>query len=450
MRYHNKQLLSLILFLLPVSVNATSFDCTKAWHRVEKVICADPHLSKLDSELGQLYVRIDKDKHLKQQQRIWILSRNQCVTSKDVKRCVASSYETRITQLRTLSEGLQTSQSGKEISTPVAVKMHYSLNTGNWYPLPEKDMKAAAVDTALAKLSETGNFSISGGHSNMPDSLARMEFNISLIGPAEVAKLTIKLLLPSQPSFVSTSSISVKNLNHQGIYKAFEHIGKESAKQLLAKFDAYVMKKPKYRIDEAINLEDQDKLRDLYQLAQRLKSEYKYQQARLIFEKVVASDKTGKSKWNVLSAEELRYGLPLFESKQSIISMGRIGNDSITIEEANLHAQNLLRQILADNTDNVQRMMETQRMLDELDVSRSALKNVVAANRMVKLKEIEIRLEQYYVMNGKYDKGVVDFLYGMEFVKEDEPCNFIIKNKRSQQHFRVDCRGRDLSVTLED
>lgn len=48
------------LFSLCYPTSAASFDCTKAHSQIEKMICADPQLSKLDSELLPIYQKARK------------------------------------------------------------------------------------------------------------------------------------------------------------------------------------------------------------------------------------------------------------------------------------------------------------------------------------------------------------------------------------------------------
>ena len=43
---------------------------------------------------------------------------------------------------------------------PFVVSTVINIHNGDWYPLPEEDMKAAAVDTALAELTKGGLYSI--------------------------------------------------------------------------------------------------------------------------------------------------------------------------------------------------------------------------------------------------------------------------------------------------
>lgn len=153
------------------------------------------------------------------------------------------------------------------LSVPIAIQPRYTLNADNWYPLSEKAMKSAVVDTALADLTNTGYFTIKEGE--VAEGL--MDFHISLIGPAESIKLTIKLFLPNHPTFIATSSMSVKNLDHQGIYQALEKIGKTSALQMLDKFNAYAMDEPEYQVVEVSSYRNDEALERLYELAQHLK-----------------------------------------------------------------------------------------------------------------------------------------------------------------------------------
>jgi uncharacterized protein len=90
-----KKLLTLI-FLLNVSLFGASFDCAKAQSNVEKMICADEKLAKLDSELFQIYSDFYfLSKEIKGDQREWMKQRNQC---KNIV-CIQKTYEIRIADL---------------------------------------------------------------------------------------------------------------------------------------------------------------------------------------------------------------------------------------------------------------------------------------------------------------------------------------------------------------
>jgi uncharacterized protein len=83
-----------------------SFDCAKASHEVEKLICNDAELAKLDRSLSDLYGTVLKhtpagqQKMLKTEQRGWVKGRNDCWKSGDMRGCVAAEYKTRIDELK--------------------------------------------------------------------------------------------------------------------------------------------------------------------------------------------------------------------------------------------------------------------------------------------------------------------------------------------------------------
>ncbi len=72
--------------------------------------------------------------------------------------------------------------------------------------------------------------------------------------------------------------------------------------------------------------------------------------------------------------DELRYGLPLFEAQQGLNQLGRLSlpGQQGPREQALSRAENLYRQIQAENPSNVQRVTESQHALDSLIVMRGA------------------------------------------------------------------------------
>lgn len=84
---------------LMTTVQAASFDCTKASTKIEKMICRDAELSKFDDDLALAYQHTldqsdDKQKVIIEQ-RLWLKNiRNAC---KD-ESCLKQSYQSRISQ----------------------------------------------------------------------------------------------------------------------------------------------------------------------------------------------------------------------------------------------------------------------------------------------------------------------------------------------------------------
>lgn len=90
------------LFLLHTNANSASFDCTKAKSKVEKTICNDPGLSKLDEKLSATY-KASMSSHplpdyVKARQRVWV-SNNQYCDSSNFLSCLKKNYQVRIEYL---------------------------------------------------------------------------------------------------------------------------------------------------------------------------------------------------------------------------------------------------------------------------------------------------------------------------------------------------------------
>jgi uncharacterized protein YecT (DUF1311 family) len=94
--------LLLLLTLTTTLLFSASFDCKKAKTDIEKLICSNEELSKLDEELNEAYKellsKINKnDKEIiKQQQRDWIKNRNVCTNIS----CIKYQYEQQLSRLQ--------------------------------------------------------------------------------------------------------------------------------------------------------------------------------------------------------------------------------------------------------------------------------------------------------------------------------------------------------------
>jgi len=88
-----------------------SFDCKKATHEVEKLICADEGLAALDRKMAQTYAAsikvlekvVDSKeaiRKLRAQQSGWGKGRNECWKEDDKRGCTETSYKRRIAELQ--------------------------------------------------------------------------------------------------------------------------------------------------------------------------------------------------------------------------------------------------------------------------------------------------------------------------------------------------------------
>jgi len=125
-------LLGAVLLLAANTACAASFDCAKASTKVEKMICADPELSKLDEDLSATYSKALKESSdaatLKQQQREWMKGRNGCADAQ----CVKRSYEQRLSSLSGSGASMDGSQSAKQAYNQ---RYHFQLTKGAGTPV---------------------------------------------------------------------------------------------------------------------------------------------------------------------------------------------------------------------------------------------------------------------------------------------------------------------------
>lgn len=112
MKLSKPSLVKFILFtamFAPFVVQAAGFDCTKAKKNVEKLICADAYLSKLDSDLNQVFNEAqaetagingdtgEQSDPLGTEEKLWLSNiRNKC---KDTA-CLIRAYEHRIKNIK--------------------------------------------------------------------------------------------------------------------------------------------------------------------------------------------------------------------------------------------------------------------------------------------------------------------------------------------------------------
>lgn len=102
--------------LLAATSQATSFDCEKAATKVEKIICADLELSKLDEELAKTYQNAKKvesqSEIIKSTQKFWLKERNHCGDAA----CVKQAYASRLQNLGALVAGSSPQVKGEAAS----------------------------------------------------------------------------------------------------------------------------------------------------------------------------------------------------------------------------------------------------------------------------------------------------------------------------------------------
>lgn len=109
-------LFALAVLFSPLAGHAASFDCTKDVSQVEKLICTEDELSRLDDELAAAYRAASgaagAADQVRRDQRQWLAVRNACGD----RVCIKSAYDHRLADLRAARGS---SQAGKPAAAPV-------------------------------------------------------------------------------------------------------------------------------------------------------------------------------------------------------------------------------------------------------------------------------------------------------------------------------------------
>jgi uncharacterized protein len=141
--------IALLVLLAPGLALAASFDCRKAAAKVEKQVCADPELSRLDQELADEYksaiARGATTAALKSSQLAWLKkSRGACADGT----CLHAVYEARIAELR-------------QVAAPFPDATSAIIGSCNSLAA------AAATDPTHCRVLESGSFGKLGGSDQM-------------------------------------------------------------------------------------------------------------------------------------------------------------------------------------------------------------------------------------------------------------------------------------------
>ncbi|HEY0311713.1 MAG TPA: lysozyme inhibitor LprI family protein [Allosphingosinicella sp.] len=90
----------------PYAETATSFDCSKATGRVERMICGDRILAMQDGAMGESFGLLKRNlpaaqrSAVVQSQRAWVAGRDRCAE----RQCVEDAYEQRLKELGRMSD----------------------------------------------------------------------------------------------------------------------------------------------------------------------------------------------------------------------------------------------------------------------------------------------------------------------------------------------------------
>jgi uncharacterized protein len=153
-----------MIFLLAISsqsVQAASFDCSKATHQEEKTVCNTPKLSQLDDQMAILYFEARKkttDLNAFERSRTnWILQKRTCES--DVV-CLERSYLQRIAVLEQISPMTSSSNSASASSTSTGQGSQLSQLNGEWYSNQWKYGYTLTNGVGVATSTNSPNFKV--------------------------------------------------------------------------------------------------------------------------------------------------------------------------------------------------------------------------------------------------------------------------------------------------
>lgn len=286
-------------------------------------------------------------------------------------------------------------------SQPYRVAIRLSFSNQNWYPLSVADMKRAAVDSALAELSQGGNFIFLSEKKEAPQTKDRglLTLDLSLIEPAEMVKLTLTLQVPEAATIVSSASGSLTGKNRKGIFQVFESVGRAAAKKLQGKLPTQPARKPK-----KAPVSWDTPVAKKYQRAQRLKSQYRFKEANKLFVALSKNKDKEAEYWAELARDELAYGLLMFEADHLAL---QISENITNREQATAFFARIeknYRQVIQDNPGNLARTMEAQRKLDALKVTRYAVKRSMEAMMLSSVNMLRPYFANEYAETGEWPR----------------------------------------------
>lgn len=131
------------ILLLPVeSASAASFNCAKSTRVVEKLICSDPELSRLDSKLGEVYLEhLARNPHAQQIQRKWLGERDRncnITMSPDTSAITACLREATRIRIRELQDPKNSSGEFQMSPKPFQIPESASASTEDIAWVPER------------------------------------------------------------------------------------------------------------------------------------------------------------------------------------------------------------------------------------------------------------------------------------------------------------------------
>ncbi|MGA1870363.1 MAG: hypothetical protein ACMUJM_17625 [bacterium] len=270
-------------------------------------------------------------------------------------------------------------------ATPCRMLLVTEFWNKNWYPLEKKEMKEAAVDSALQEVTLFN--AIEFVKTEEQKHRGTLRVIVSLVERASTAKITLLFEAEGIPSIVTSSDISLAGLDYLGIYNAFVSIGHGAGKEMGKRLSELGLR----TIDEqkpAVNNEEAERL---YKEAQVKKRAMRFEEARSLFTQVSKMTDKGSLKWRELSLDEIHFGLPNFEANQ-LLFQSQTGKTEIPYERI----KKLYQYIIDNNRHKPERVQLAEAALDRIIVTESAMDQAYRAAFMSYVRNIQNMMMIFY------------------------------------------------------
>jgi hypothetical protein len=149
-----------------------------------------------------------------------------------------------------------------------------------------------------------------------------------------------------------------------------------------------------------MTLADEQEAADLYKEAQQLKRDHEFEEARVMFETVADMEDSGT--WGDLAADELRYGLPMFEADYWMVMFGRAYQNPEQQDTYRENAKSNYEEVISQNTDKPERIELVQHKLDQLATTSAYLETSRDFRLRSSLAPFRIALLQRFNTYGKW------------------------------------------------
>ncbi|MDQ7002708.1 MAG: hypothetical protein Q9N02_08510 [Ghiorsea sp.] len=293
-------------------------------------------------------------------------------------------------------------------ASPYQVVKLVHIENGDWYPLSKKEMEIAAVDTALSVLTQSGDFKL---YEKSKDTL---KFNLTLLGSAETIQLTITFN-QQEVTYVSTASQSVKNLDYQGIYRSFQYVGRHAGEQLNSNLTLdkslvtnqsndlnpsilEILREVKRIGAVAVPGSHAQAFTSIFNEAQRLKRNQRYQQARSLFEALIQHSSDQDSDVVKKAKDELIFGIPMYELARLSLVSGLVKLQAFAARYEDIVY--LTRELLANNVHDLQRTVMLNKKLDQANLTMISIHDTMLHALSMHIRELELELESWRMDHG--------------------------------------------------